>query len=405
MTPASRRLRSRPAPWPRLLSLLVAVAVAGTARADEVRLHDGRVLVGKVVDKGDALEVTTRDGAVLVTKAEVQQHLTDPQLRERLAAAARGAADTTFAQLQLAVLARASGLEPEMWRHLDRAVARRDDAGVPESLQRRLRDFLAQLDAEVLPRRYRSAAPKVRVQQLLAGVHASTSPGRAAAIHELLVAEPNADAELRTEARRNGSPRQRIAALAALQRRQLPGNGRFVLRSAILDGSDQVRDAAVALSRPAVQLDDVEYMAAGLVHSNAKVRMRTADALGGLGRPEAVKWLVAAGPNAGAGLAPGPGSGDRGHVAFLTQTSYIRDFDVEVAQAAIIADPKVDVLTSGSVLDVTVAGVIEQRVILRSYRRAIQQLAQSDPGEDARKWAAWYATLQPPAAAPQTPGR
>jgi hypothetical protein len=134
--------------------------------------------------------------------------------------------------------------------------------------------------------------------------------------------------------------------------------------------------------------------------------VRTADALGNLGRAEAVKWLVNAGPNAGAGLAGGGANGDRGHIAILTQTSYIRDFDVEVAQAAMIADPKVDVITSGSVLDVTVAGVIEERVILRAYRQAIQRLTQHDPGEDPRKWAAWYASLPGNGVkpAPTTPG-
>ncbi len=43
---------------------------------------------------------------------------------------------------------------------------------------------------------------------------------------------------------------------------------------------------------------------------------------------------------------------ERGYVAVINQTSYIRDFDVEVAQAAFIADPKVDVIQDGIVLDV-----------------------------------------------------
>lgn len=42
----------------------------------------------------------------------------------------------------------------------------------------------------------------------------------------------------------------------------------------------------------------------------------------------------------------------RGHVAVINQTAYVRDFDVEVAQAAFIADPKVDVIQDGLVLDV-----------------------------------------------------
>ncbi|MBK8097807.1 MAG: hypothetical protein IPK26_11910 [Planctomycetes bacterium] len=43
---------------------------------------------------------------------------------------------------------------------------------------------------------------------------------------------------------------------------------------------------------------------------------------------------------------------ERGHVAVINQTAYVRDFDVEVAQASFIADPKVDVIQDGLVLDV-----------------------------------------------------
>lgn len=395
-------------PFLRRLVLSTAAATLGLcplALADEVRLHDGRVLVGKVVQKGDTLEVTTRDGVVVVQQSEVRERIADETLRANLAALARTAGDTTFANLQLAMQARASGLEPEMWRHLDRAIALRPQAQVSEGLQRRLTDFLAQLEPEVLPRRFRAATTRVRVHQLLDLVHASTGVGRSAAIEELLVREPAADQDLRTEARRNGNPRQRIAALAALHRRQLAGNDRFVLRTAILDGSEQVRQAAIGLGRETIGTDDLEYMAAGLTHSNPKVRVRTAEALGEIGRPEAVKWLVHAGPTAGVGLAGGGANGERGHIAILQQQAYVRDYDVEVAQASFIADPKVDVLQSGSVLDVTVAGVVEERIIVRTYRLAIQRLSQNDPGEDPRRWAAWFANLPTQVPAPTTPKR
>jgi type II secretory pathway component GspD/PulD (secretin) len=42
----------------------------------------------------------------------------------------------------------------------------------------------------------------------------------------------------------------------------------------------------------------------------------------------------------------------RANVAVLNQTSYVKDYDVEVAQASFIADPKVDVIQDGLVLDV-----------------------------------------------------
>jgi hypothetical protein len=382
--------------------LFCALLSAAPARADEVRLHDGRVLVGKVVKKEGRLEITTRDGVIVVAEHDVAERIEDDALRQRLASMARAADDSAFAQLQLATAAHAAWLEPEMWRHLDRAVQRLAAEPPNQGLQRRCAEFLARLEPEVLPRRFRTATTKVRVHQLLDGLHASTGTGRAAAIEELLVREGGADPDLRNEARRNGNPRQRIAALQALQRRQLAGNDRFVLRTTVLDGSAAVRTAAAAISRPSVDAEDVQYMAAGLSHQNPKVRVRTAEAFAELGHAEAVKYLVLAGPHAGAGLAGGGSDGVRGHIAFLQQTSYIRDFDVEVAQAAMIADPKVDVLQSGTVLDVTVAGVIEIRTIVRAYRTAIQRLVQQDPGEDPRAWSQWLENRTPPVPAPTT---
>ncbi|MBL8756657.1 MAG: hypothetical protein JNK15_25400 [Planctomycetes bacterium] len=399
-----------PSPRSRLVALLALFAFAQAASADEVRLHDGRVLVGSVTKKGDTLEVATRDGVVVVQSQEVKSHLDETALRQKLAERQRALPDTTWSQLQLAIEARGYGLEPELWRHLDRALAKTGSAPMSDGLQRQVRDFLARLEPELLPRPLRQAPVGKRVHKLLDGVHAATSPGKAAAIEELLVRMPDADQDLRHEARRNTAPRQRIVALASLQRRALAGNDRFVLRTAILDGSDEVRDAAIALARPTADGDDIAYMAAGLEHANAKVRMRTADALGGLGRPEALPLLVQAAPRAGTGLVPAGGggaNGDRGHIAIINQQAYIRDFDVEVAQAAFIADPKIDVLQSGSVLDVTVAGTIEIRTILVRYRQALKQLADNDPGEDPRKWPEWLArqaaSAAAPAPAPTTP--
>ena len=80
----------------------------------------------------------------------------------------------------------------------------------------------------------------------------------------------------------------------------------------------------------------------------------------------------------------------RGHVAVINQTSYVRSFDVEVAQSSFIADPKVDALTYGSVLDVRVASVLTERVV-HSFRRAITKLEGADPGDDASRWEAWLA--------------
>ncbi|MGE3171131.1 MAG: hypothetical protein AB7O97_00810 [Planctomycetota bacterium] len=70
---------------------------------------------------------------------------------------------------------------------------------------------------------------------------------------------------------------------------------------------------------------------------------------------------------------------ERGHVAVINQTAYVRDFDVEVAQASFIADPKVDVIQDGIVLDVQ--PVIEQsrKYIVLNLNPTIAELTRPIP--------------------------
>ncbi|MCB9877144.1 MAG: hypothetical protein H6835_06025 [Planctomycetes bacterium] len=389
-------------------SLFAGLGAGFTSRiaAQELRLPDGRVLVGKITQRGETLEVETRDGVVMVPNRQVQIASVD-DLRDRLREVARDHDDSAFSHLQLAGKARDYGLEKEMWHNLDTVLEqlpKTSSDAARGAVERRLRDLLAQLEPELLPRELRQAPTARRVEALLRLFRPDTGPSRAAAIEELLVREEGADQELRRHARRNGNVRQRIGALSALQRRSLTGNDRFVLRTAVLDKNENVREAAIALGKPTVDDDDVLYMAAGLASESGKVRTRTAEALGALGQPSAIPLLVKAGPHAAAGLGGGGAAGDRAHVAFLNQQAYIRDFDVEVAQAAFIADPKIDTLNTGSVLDVTVAGSFEVRTIVYAYRAALKQLTSSDPGADPRRWAAWLEKLPKPGAAPTTGG-
>lgn len=397
-----------PAIHPCLCAVLAAAALFAASpalRADEVKLRDGRVLVGKVTERGDRVEIATRDGTVVVPRAAIESMRTDEQLRTELRNMAGRMPQLPIARLQLAAQARAYGLEPELWQHLDAAVAiPRDDAH--QSHRSRVDDFLAQLEPELLDRKWRTADTRSRVHQLLR-LQPGNSPGRAAAIEELLVREPNADADLRAQARAAPEPAHRLLALQALQRRGTAGNDRFLLRSAILDRSPEVRSQAIELAQRsgADPAEAVRYLAAGLMHGTSEVRIRTAEALANLGHKDAVKPLVIAGPNAGKSLAAAD-EGVRAHVAFLNQQAYIRDFDVEVAQAAFIADPQIGILQSGVVLDVTVQGVFEVSRIVKAYRGALQRLAGSDPGPKPAEWATWLGSiaeqLYAPATAPST---
>ena len=136
-------------------------------------------------------------------------------------------------------------------------------------LERRLRDFLAQLEPELLDRKLRQAPLQKRVIAMLRQFHAGTKPGKAAALQELLVREPNADQDLRQQARHSTNERQRIAALEAPQRRRITGHERFVLRTTVLDRSKKVRQAAVAIGKPSIKASDITYMASGSSSSSS----------------------------------------------------------------------------------------------------------------------------------------
>lgn len=385
-------------------SVLAALALMAPLTADEVRLKDGRVLVGTVTAQGANLEVTTHDGIVRVAASEVESHRTEAALRQELRALAQQSGDAPFAQLQLAMQARAWGLTPELWRHLGRAAVATDRTA-PSALRARLDDFASQLEPELLPRRLRTAKTTARVRELLQRLtgKGDEAEGLRLAIQAILVREPEAEKDLQQQARRNSAPERRTLAIQCLLARNTAGADAFAWRTAILDPAAEVRTASVQVARDAGRVEGaVAYLAPGLMHSSAEVRVRTAEAFANLGEPAAMPLLAAAGPNAGKALAAAD-DGVRANIAFVEQRSYIRDFDVEVAQASFIADPKVDILQSGTVLDVTIHGVVEEQVrIVRAFRGALQKLGGSDPGPNPAGWALWLAKLQ--AAAGAKPG-
>src|SRR5215831_3533214 len=139
-----------------LLSCLASLFTVAIAHADEVKLKDGRVLVGKVTKVKDTLEIQTRDGIVRVPESEVTEQISDEKLREDLAKMARQIGNTPLAHLQLAAQARSWGLDAELWQHLGQVVQvpRTPDQ---EPLRARIDDFLGQLEPDLLPRRLRTA--------------------------------------------------------------------------------------------------------------------------------------------------------------------------------------------------------------------------------------------------------
>lgn len=69
----------------------------------------------------------------------------------------------------------------------------------------------------------------------------------------------------------------------------------------------------------------------------------------------------------------------RANVTMVQQVSYVKDFEVEVAQAAYIADPIVDVLQDGIVLDVKPTIMRDRRYITLEMRPTVAELQQPIP--------------------------
>lgn len=113
------------------------------------------------------------------------------------------------------------------------------------------------------------------------------------------------------------------------------------------------RDADSAVRREAVLAassfghDDtaVPYTRA-LASSNLRLAANAAEALALLGDQRSAGYIVK--------RLRSHGSSSRNMVAFLNQVSYVRDYDVEIAQASNIANPDVATISEGVVLDVKV---------------------------------------------------
>ncbi|MGE0143841.1 MAG: hypothetical protein AB7I19_08005 [Planctomycetota bacterium] len=370
----------------RNLSLAALLGLATSISADEVRLTDGTLLYGSVKDQGDRVVVHTRTGDRTVQRDEIDRIRTEAELLVEFERLRSSSPNSAHANIALAELARSRGLLGPLWECLGEAIAARPQGHTAK----RLRDLLATLEPELLGER-RPANAKGRVRMLLLAARDPNRPAhRRAAATILAGADGEALEILRRSARHGTVEADRGTALTALAMREDAADQRTLWRASLIDASPNLRALAMDLARAhSVAEPTIRYLAAQLTHDHLEVRLRSAEALGRLGNQAAILPLVLAAPTAASAPAAGSSPGaTRGHIAITEQRAYIRDFDPEIASAAFIADPKIGVLQSGVVLDVTVAAVITERVIT-TFRRTLTKLGGSDPGTDMSRWEAW----------------
>ncbi len=207
------------------------------------------------------------------------------------------------------------------------------------------------------------------------------------------------------------SPQRRSLAALAFQR-LFPGRElRGLLSRAILDSSPDVRARAALALRAAKEPTVVVPALRALGSRYPSVRSNAVEALGLMDYGIAVQPLIThliALQSSGGTKAP------HAHLFVGTQSSYIQDFDVEVAQRESIADPVINVLQEGVVLDAAVQGVTDY--VVRRERaataRSLSLLTGVHPGPEVADWETWWqengeewlAGLDPHASSPQSPG-
>ena len=184
--------------------------------------------------------------------------------------------------------------------------------------------------------------------------------------------------------------RRSFATLAL--RRVFPGQeARSLMVHAVLDASADVRQGSAlalkAANEPALCVPILRALRSRSPH----VRTYAAEALGSMGYAAAVEPLVMA---LTAAQSSGTG-GDRlphSNIFIGRQVAYVQDFDVEVAQFQAVADPVVNVLIEGSVLDVAVSGELDMSFATESLaiQGSLAKLTNAMPGRSARAWLAWW---------------
>jgi hypothetical protein len=162
---------------------------------------------------------------------------------------------------------------------------------------------------------------------------------------------------------------------------------------AVLDPAIDVRDEAILGLRAANDPKACGMLVQALANPSGLVRGNAIDALGRAGYREGVEPLIQLMMAASAAAASGGGAnGVRSNLFIGLQTAYVQDFNVEIAQAASIADPIVGALQSGVVFDVTVGGVSSVPITTEIWTaaRALVRLTGERIGADPPAWEKWW---------------
>lgn len=372
-----------------LFSLLLLLALALPMPAQRfVELPDGRIVEGETRRGREATTVRTALGTFTVA-GKVK------------------AADTKAAQAlvrdyeaQVAELPHGKFLPGRL------AIARwAEQAGLFSGVRDQL-DAILRVDSDHAGARamVRSLAQRFRVDEREGGTrgrdqrglvrqlcerHAGRGVYEALVVREKLRAAPR-DLVFRAamKARKAREPSTRYLAMQLLaEHRKETTRIRPLLDRALTDRVFAVRREATRALKVTEDPVFVRLIARNLGHEEAAVRRNAAEALAELGMPQAIRPLIAAVENGGRPV--------RANIAVTTQRAYVKDYDVEVAQGAIIADPIVDVVQDGTSLDVGIVGV---SIVRATAAAALARITGESFGTDVAAWKRYEQNRQKQAA-------
>jgi HEAT repeat protein len=390
----------------------VLLALPAAALADTVRLRSGDVIEGETKDLGDRIEVASKDARVSVRWRDVDVVLRDKTAldvyRDKRAAVAKDDSKGLYA---LALWAERAGLAHERRACLEAVVAaepehaaaraalaqqKADGAWLSGPALLQAKGFVAKDGAWLLKEEADSAQRRAeaakgflpdekRADELLSKTPFRTDVAKKFAVDALAGLDASSVRRPALRALRRGEPAQREVAARALAKDADRDVLRPLIVAAILDREPLVRAAAVETLKAIGDADVVPAMAKSMWSSVAEVRMNAAEAMGAYGGSMTVEWLLRRVMSSG-------GLGTRNHFFAGTQTSYISDFDVEVAQAAQVGDPIVQVIREGVILDTRVLGVNEEwnEVERRVYYNSLSRATGKAFGQDAVAWKKWF---------------
>ncbi len=286
----------------------------------------------------------------------------------------------------------------------DHAVARRaleqekvDGAWVSEEVARRRRGLVLYEGRWVLP-----AEVEARTRQPSEAMPRVATPSDDARTRDVIRTSAGDDALLRRAARLalsktpreqrlraalgtlyDPSPRVRRQSAALLGELGDEAALRPLILSAARDVDPEVRQEAVRAAASFGHDDVAIPFVRALGSTHPRLVANAAQALAALGDQRAIGYIVK--------RMSSHGSSSRNFVSFLNQVSYVRDYDVEIAQASNIANPDVSTISDGVILDVRVVHAsFEKTWVEPLLVNAAASLA-GQPFQSRDEVMAWYA--------------